>query len=1064
MAIDKEILQQLRNLNIEKSRRQDSKQHCQKILQGIGKYDDNTSHRAIWELVQNARDLSNHTKIRIEISNDELLFAHNGKPFTFDTLSSLVKQVSSEEKEDTEAAGQFGTGFMTTHKFSRFLHINGSYELMPSNYVRLNRFEIDRRPNDLSELRKKMEGQLKAIDELLMEDTTPDKAEWTEFIYDFEGDSERRTAAFSGVESAIKLMPYVMTINDRIEECTIVTPERNLAFKKENREDVQGLHCKCIKRNDEEIDIYYLQSDDHKDIIILPLKNATKACEMTDIPRLFIWFPLLGTEKHRINYVFHSADFYPTEPRDLIVLPDGNKEHQAKIESDKAVMERMCNMLFDYLRSHAESITNSIHLAPIGFDTTAMKTATVEYLKTRHAAWVKEFETIPFIELPEGHCSISQSSKVRVLDHSIVEFLKEKGNEKHVDIVYQFASRVSVLPKIEEILDWSDIAFQWNPDKTEWFITIEEIIANINAESDKSELLRFLQFLKACGKSEFYQNKELIPNRDGVLKKATVLRNGKESIPANLYEVCKPLIPEFSGLLVNDDFLDLYDFTKYSRDDLKTALSQCLRKIDGPDVESAYPLENIVKFCLTFPTPNPEKTDRYQAMMVICKRYGYSNAVNHVPHLGEVDKEQLMYREVFESLVRHIFHQIENEHSQNANWYHDKDNADFLFNLLKSLSNANNNTYYQTKIMPDYAIFPNQNGKLCKKEKLNVVVQDTEHEHTAADVIDLCKYYKETKKIDLKEEWVDSAFSVFHSFNETKLKTKSDEIDEVLFKENYKPKITIEILAHLDEGNDVWKYWFSNIEKNKANVFLHRIDDVVQRRNIYSVMKSDKETLKTCAELCDMPNRRELLRKLQGLIQVERDNAARFYHLHTIGKHIEDTLRDSINNNLVKVEKRENKDDNLIVDDIQNGQDIVISVKKGDEWKEVFFVEVKSKWDFNEPAHMSTRQIRMAAQHPNNYALCCVDLREYKGQELDKLSAEIIKECTRVKMSIGYELKPLVQTILDADNKDEDIQIKISEYRSNMSARVFEKGEPINALLQKIESIVRKEQERHVTK
>lgn len=1063
MEIDEELLQKIRNLNIEKSRRQDSKQHCQKILQGIGKYDDNTSQRAIWELVQNARDLSDHSKIRIELSDNELLFAHNGKPFTFDTLSSLVKQVSSEEKEDTEAAGQFGTGFMTTHKFSRLLHINGTYELMPGNYVRLNRFKIDRRPNDLSELRMNMESQLKAIDNLLMEETTPDIAEWTEFVYDFEGDCERRAATFSGVESAIKLMPYVMTINDRIEECTIITPKKHLVFKKENREDVQGLHCKCIKRNDEEIDIHYLQSDDHKDIIILPLRTATEACKMTDIPRLFIWFPLLGTEKHSINYIFHSADFYPTEPRDLIVLPDGNKEHQAKIDGDKAVLKRMCNMLFDYLRNHASSITNSIYLAPVGFDTAAMKTATAEYLKARHSEWVKEFETIPFIELPEEHCSISQSSKVRMLDHSIVEFLKEEGNEMHVDIVYQFASRVSVLPKIEEILDWSDIAYQWNPDKTEWFITIEEIIAKINIESNKSELLRFLQFLKACDKSEFYQNKALIPNREGELKKATVLRDGKESIPANLYEVCKPLVPESTELLVDNDFLDLYDYTKYSRDDLKTALSQCLRKIDDTIAKTAYPLDDIVNLCLTFPTPNPEKTDRCQAMKVICKRYGHSDAINYVPHLGEVDKEQLMYREVFESLVRHIFHQIETDSTHNNNWYHDEDNADFLINLLNSLSNANNNTYYQAKIMPDYAIFPNQNGKLCKKEQLNVVAQDAEHKHTEADVSNLCKYYEEIKEIDLKEEWVDSAFSGFQTFNETKLKSKSDEIDEALCKENYKPKVTLEILAHLDEGNDVWKYWFSNIEKNKANVFLHRIDDVVLRRNIYSVMKSDRETLRTCAELCDMPNRKEILSKLQGLIQVERDNAARFYHLHTIGKHIEDTLRDYINNNLVKVEKRENKDDRLIVDDIQNGQDIVISVKNGDEWKEVYFVEVKSKWDFNEPAHMSTRQIRMAALHPENYALCCVDLREYKGQELEKLPSEIIKECTRVKMSIGYDLKPLVQTILDADNKDEDIQIKISEYRSNMSARVFEKGEPLDALLQKIESIVRNEQERHVT-
>lgn len=41
-------------------------------------------------------------------------------------------------------------------------------------------------------------------------------------------------------------------------------------------------------------------------------------------------------------------------------------------------------------------------------------------------------------------------------------------------------------------------------------------------------------------------------------------------------------------------------------------------------------------------------------------------------------------------------------------------------------------------------------------------------------------------------------------------------------------------------------------------------------------------------------------------------------------------------------------------------------------------MEVKSKWDFNEAAHMSMRQIHMACLHPDEYALCCVDLRPYK--------------------------------------------------------------------------------------
>lgn len=93
MQIDKETLKRIQDENRISSRRQDSKQHCQKILQGIGRYDDNTAKRAIWELVQNAKDLSEQCKIIIELKSNQLVFKHNGEAFDYDSLTSLIKQL-----------------------------------------------------------------------------------------------------------------------------------------------------------------------------------------------------------------------------------------------------------------------------------------------------------------------------------------------------------------------------------------------------------------------------------------------------------------------------------------------------------------------------------------------------------------------------------------------------------------------------------------------------------------------------------------------------------------------------------------------------------------------------------------------------------------------------------------------------------------------------------------------------------------------------------------------------------------------------------------------------------
>lgn len=57
-------------------------------------------------------------------------------------------------------------------------------------------------------------------------------------------------------------------------------------------------------------------------------------------------------------------------------------------------------------------------------------------------------------------------------------------------------------------------------------------------------------------------------------------------------------------------------------------------------------------------------------------------------------------------------------------------------------------------------------------------------------------------------------------------------------------------------------------------------------------------------------------------------------------------------------------------------------------------------------------------------------------------------------MRIGYELQPLVANIIEADGKSEDVQIKISDYRSNMGAKVFEIGEPFDKLISFIKEVV----------
>ena len=95
--------------------------------------------RAIWEMVQNARDESlDKSNIVFIRKHGEFVFKHDGMPFTNDTLSALILQTSAKSRNDGDQAGQYGTGFLTTHKFGRKILLAGSLKLVDDEELYYN--------------------------------------------------------------------------------------------------------------------------------------------------------------------------------------------------------------------------------------------------------------------------------------------------------------------------------------------------------------------------------------------------------------------------------------------------------------------------------------------------------------------------------------------------------------------------------------------------------------------------------------------------------------------------------------------------------------------------------------------------------------------------------------------------------------------------------------------------------------------------------------------------------------------------------------------------------------
>ena len=344
--------------------RQSVKNFCTNIRDGIRKNGSTSGNRAIWELFQNACDVAKNdcgAEISIVLSNDSLVFSHKGKPFTFDSLSSLVKQVSSKEKENLVTVGQYGTGFLTTHKFNRKFTINGSMLISenPVAYVDINNYVINRENfDDIPQFIDDMTDQIMVVNNLMDAEQKENAREWTEFKYEL--NEERRLIAKTAIDEAIKLMPYVLTFNDKLEKCVITDKNRSKTYafsKKDKTCSTEELRCKEIivaegGKGERSFFCYYLETHEGDSRIILPLKTETEVCSFGDVPRLFVHFPLIGPNYFGVNFLFHSHRFTPEESRDNIIVPKDNDATTDIAEANRQVLSDMTKVLWQYLEKN----------------------------------------------------------------------------------------------------------------------------------------------------------------------------------------------------------------------------------------------------------------------------------------------------------------------------------------------------------------------------------------------------------------------------------------------------------------------------------------------------------------------------------------------------------------------------------------------------------------------------------------------------------------------------------------------------------------------------------------
>lgn len=982
----------------------DMKQHADKIIQGIKKLEENDANRAIWELFQNAIDLRDNCDITITLTEEHLVFKHNGQPFTPMTLDCLFKQVSSktlEERkiifEDNEPVGQYGTGFITSHTFGKRIEISGAL-IKDDGYVALNNFFIDRNTDNWKELGQRIRLLKKEVSRLLKDEIAilppyPDTA------FSFQTISKNnKECAVKAVNSLQTILPYVITLNPRLKKVTVTDISGVTTVYQRNGAYSDGKHhCTSILVNNDIVEVFYLKSDDNKITVILPFSTSLSATDLSDeLPKLFLFYPLVGTQDFGINYLLHSRHFLPNEPRSGLYLKSNNEDNQNEEEANRNLIETASQLIFQYVESNAKEISNPIKLARINFKTESDKTLLNEYFKSLKYSWIDHFKSFPLVESKAGNILVSKSV---FIDPGL---LKDDSVFESIFTIIDFFWDNTPLKHLTK--EWSSIIYEWNLDEIKYIdykdlaIKLKEV-GNLQGIPHINELKILYKHLIKEGHGDLFNLFELLPNIKGEFRLLSGLNNNI-SLPKELIDIADIIMPDIPKRHINPEFGFELELTPYTRKNYVTDINAAIsEKIKDKTLTSEISLD-FLKALLTYSkiSSSVESTSvPIKLVKLICDYYSFDSTVIEIPNIkdDELDNKTPQRR-----LIRLFLNDMSKE---NPEWV--DENLQFLKNILE----IGPSYYDYEEMFSTLAVFPNQLKELTAQNFLKV---DDNIPEAIKDIYDQIV----KPNFPVRANLIHKEFAKYLKVQDKKtIRNLTEKIETVFFEtsqftaiENHPFKEYIIDIIQKFKTTDEYEKYFPIVFSKRSSILVELADG----DDSFSILSLDSSKIKKLAELGKNPNIEEIINLgKEAFIQKQQENA-NFQHKYTIGTHIENVLRKAITTLIPTTIKADIKN-------VQDGQDIVILINT----VPVYFIEVKSRWDANSSVRMSKNQTLRAFEQKENYSLCSIDMTNYKGENKYKVEdINEIKNLIKFNTDIGNNVSHLID-VLNKSSEPETIHL-----------------------------------------
>jgi hypothetical protein len=517
--------------------------------------------RWIWELLQNARDASMPAGVHVSVhlGSGELVFEHDGRPFKHEELAHLIYHGTTKlDAEDT--VGHFGSGFVSTHLLSRRVRVGGTID----GGARFQ-FWLDRSSSDQHELAAAMQESMRECRDSAEANSSGDSGTGTTFLYPL--DDAGVGLAAEAVEDLKAWGPMVLALAREILSISVSTDSGKWCLVRgEPRALSGGLEIATVNvtQTSSEAVAHHLALTRSEtgvqaavpltlfdEVLGIALNNRT--------PRVFVLFPILGTENLALPAVVQSKQFEPVEDRDGIWLHGTSTTAAA----NRQIIEASIPAMKTLIAAAAEQRWLGTERL-LAFDTAARPTWVDESWLTQLLGRVLE-EVAPVRLVPtiSGEWVTTGTAWIPLADD-------EAQQSSLWDLASELRASQTKLPPQEAAPGWSANLRNWarlrkrSADEEPAALTLPRLATMIskadttaslslmllNPDCVLTWLSRLLGVIQESRQTSLHDDLALLPSQRGRLRKRKELAID-QGVPDDLKDVAEALGIEVRGWLLD---------------------------------------------------------------------------------------------------------------------------------------------------------------------------------------------------------------------------------------------------------------------------------------------------------------------------------------------------------------------------------------------------------------------------------------------------------------------------------------------------------------------------------